>query len=332
MTGFLEYYLSWSEPAKRAYATGFSAQLPSSYSSAEQVVVCGMGGSGVAGDYVAALASAYGGAPVYSVKGAEPPKWAGRRTLVYAVSFSGNTRETLNCARLAYSQGAGVVAVTTGGMLAEWARRRGVPVLLVEHAPAPRAGWPQLFYTLLGSLKAQGLIQIPDSDVDESLQELSVGVNEARAKARELASWVVNTTTIPVLVAPEPYYPLAIRARSEFAENSKLFTVATMLPEAGHNELEAWASTQHPLEFIVFDPAEEPWTRLMSEALGLARPTSIHRLALHGGSMLTKLVWGTWVVGLASIEAAQSRGLDPEKLTAVKAFRSIVEKTTAWGA
>lgn len=46
------------------------------------------------------------------------------KTLVFAVSYSGNTVETLNSAKAAYDKGASVVAVTSGGKLKEFANEK----------------------------------------------------------------------------------------------------------------------------------------------------------------------------------------------------------------
>ena len=327
---FLDYYLSWSGPARRAYAAGAAARLPASAARGGRVLACGMGGSGVAGDYLAALATAYGGSVIVSSKGPRPPAWAGEGSLVLAVSFSGNTRETLECAARARQQGAYVVAVTSGGRLAAAARRWGQPVLVVEEAPAPRAGWPQLFYTMLGLLSANGLLNVPQWDIEASLSLLAdPGLVEKRGEA--LAKWLVGADGLVVVVAPEPLYPAAIRARSELAENTKMVAAATMLPEAGHNELEAWASSGRPLDFLVLDPGIEPWSRLLSEAAGLAKPSSIRVAHAEGGTLLQRLVWFTWLMGVASVKAAIARGVDPYRLTAVKAFRRVVEEATEWG-
>ncbi|NOZ89001.1 MAG: SIS domain-containing protein [Crenarchaeota archaeon] len=331
MGGFLDYYLSWAGPARRAFAAGYAWSLPAAYASSEAVLVCGMGGSGVAGDYLASVAGFYGGAPVYVVKGADVPAWVGRSVLVFAVSFSGNTRETLECARRAVERGARVAAVTTGGRLAVWARERGLPVAIVEEAPAPRAGWPQLFYTLLGAAAGAGLVYAPRADVEESLSLLE---NRERVEgdAERLARIAAEAGSLLVAVAPEPYAAVARRLGSEFAENAKRLVVPAELPEAGHNMLEAWASSGVTIEFIVLDPGVEPWSGLLAEALGLARPAALHRFVLEGSSPLAKLVWGTWLAGVASVRAALLRGVDPEKLTAVKSFRAVVEKVTRWGA
>ncbi|BEP17765.1 hypothetical protein PYJP_11170 [Pyrofollis japonicus] len=327
---FYEYYLSWANPARRAYSTGLSLSLPAAYSSSQVIVVCGMGGSGAAGDYLASISARYGGTPVIALKEADPPSWVSRGALVYAVSFSGNTRETLNCARRSYELGAHVVAVTTGGRLAAWARERSLPVAVVEQAPAPRAGWPQLFYTLLGSLIGNGFLNVPGTDVEDSLRLL--GEKEAAEKrAEELASWLHEAKENRVVLAPAPYYPVAVRIRSELAENAKTASDASQVPESGHNILEGWAS-EGRYHFLVVDPGEEPWSKLLEEFVALARPADFHVEKLLGDNMVSKMVWGTWLAGLSSVKLAAMKGVDAEKLSAIKMFRRVVEETTEWGA
>ena len=330
MNGFYEYYLSWEEPARRAYLSGLSLGLPASYAASSLVLVCGMGGSGAAGDYLAVLAARYGGSVIASLKEAEPPHWVSRGALVYAASFSGNTRETLNCARRSYELGGHVVAITTGGKLAAWARERNLPVAIVEQAPAPRAGWPQLFYTLLGSLVGNGLLNTPGPHIEESLRLLSER-KEAENQASETASWLKAVQSNLVVLAPAPYHPVAVRTRSELAENAKTASDASQVPESGHNILEGW-SNEARYSFLVIDPLEEPWSKLLEEFMGLARPADFYVEKLRGTNMVAKMVWGTWIAGLASVKLAEMKGYEAEKLTAVKLFRSIVEKTTEWGA
>jgi len=140
---YLFYRDEWGRAARESFEAGLQLELPPAYAAASEVVVCGMGGSGAAGDYLATLSAWYGGVPVHVVKGPNLPRWASRGTLVVAVSFSGNTRETLNCAREAAEAGSMLLAVTRGGRLGEWAEGNGYPVARLSYAPAPRAGWPK---------------------------------------------------------------------------------------------------------------------------------------------------------------------------------------------
>ena len=89
----------------------------------DQVLVLGMGGSGIAGDVVEAIAAPRMSIPVIVSKGYECPSFVGRRTLVMAVSFSGETEETLHAASIAHDLGARIVAVTGGGSLGDMARQ-----------------------------------------------------------------------------------------------------------------------------------------------------------------------------------------------------------------
>src|SRR3954451_17866786 len=107
----------------------------------EHIVVLGMGGSGVSGDVLAAAAGPFLPVPVIVSKGYELPAFVGESSLVFAISFSGNTEETVEAASAAAVEGAHMVVVTQGGELGRLAESWGVPSVLVpEDIPVPRAG------------------------------------------------------------------------------------------------------------------------------------------------------------------------------------------------
>ena len=106
-------------------AAAETAQLVDGLPDPEQidnVLVLGMGGSGVSGDLLATVAGPFMPLPVVVVKGYEPPSYVNDRTLVFAMSFSGNTEETLDAVTTAVNAGCRVVAVTQGGLLADRCR------------------------------------------------------------------------------------------------------------------------------------------------------------------------------------------------------------------
>ncbi|MFP5317879.1 MAG: SIS domain-containing protein, partial [Acidimicrobiia bacterium] len=106
----------------------------------ENVVVLGMGGSGIAGDILLATAAPFMPVPVVVVKGYELPAFVGEGSLVIAISFSGNTEETIEAATEAAMQGAKMAVVASGGGLADLAQGWGAPVVGVPTSiPQPRA-------------------------------------------------------------------------------------------------------------------------------------------------------------------------------------------------
>jgi len=326
---YLFYRDEWFRAAREAYELGYSMSLPASYSSPSEVIVCGMGGSGAAGDYLAALAAAYGGQPVYVVKSATLPRWASRRTLVMAVSFSGNTRETLNCAREARERGAMLVAFTRGGRLGEWAASNGIPLVKLGYAPAPRAGWPNIFYSMLGLSLNLGVVAVPRGEVEESIRMLAE-TSRAEEEAMKLTEWLSDASKgLLAIVAPEPYYPAAVRFRSELAENAKIASDASQLPELGHNIIVGW-SRRNDLYMLILHPHESPWTELLQELPTIAGTEKAYTLKLEAKGYLPKLVWATWIAGLSSTAYAERNNIDPEDIPAIREFRRLVEEKTNW--
>ena len=83
----------------------------------ENVVVLGMGSSGIVGDVLTAVAAPFMPVPVTVVKGYVPPDHVGTGSFVLAVSFSGDSEETIEAATAAYEAGAALVVVSGGGEL-----------------------------------------------------------------------------------------------------------------------------------------------------------------------------------------------------------------------
>ncbi len=104
------------------------------------LVVCGMGGSAIGGDLATAALGDRATRPITTVRGYALESWTGPDSLVLCASYSGDTEETLACFEAAGVAGAGRVALTTGGKLAEAARAEGVPVIGVPGRDAAARG------------------------------------------------------------------------------------------------------------------------------------------------------------------------------------------------
>lgn len=111
-------------------------------SAVTSILVLGMGGSGISGDIMALVASEHGRVPVEVSRHYELPAHVGPHTLVMAVSFSGDTEETVVAAEAAVAAGAPVVAVTTGGALGDLVSAAGGGVCgLPKGIPLPALRW-----------------------------------------------------------------------------------------------------------------------------------------------------------------------------------------------
>ena len=158
----------------------------------EQVVVIGMGGSGIAGDVVAAIAAPMLAVPVLVVKSYECPAFVDSHTLVFAVSASGNTEETLQAAADAAEAGAAMVAVTGGGKLARAGR---VPERTHHRRalddPQPRAGLGAMAIPPLVVLDEMGLFRGGQYWIDAAVHQLRLRRDELAGAGESSAAATV---------------------------------------------------------------------------------------------------------------------------------------------
>ncbi len=327
--GLLEAYLDWKGQALRALEENKGLGVEAG----REVVVCGMGGSGIVGDYLASLSTRLGGLPVYVVKDYRLPRWVGDESLVVAVSYSGNTVETLSCYSEAVEKKAKRLVVTSGGRLGERAKRLGDPVAVVEKGPAARAVFASLFYATLAPLAEAGAVRVGLRELETAARVLEPSV-EARREAESLAR-ATSGGRVVVFTACCEYAALAWRLKNEYNENAKAAAKAESLPELGHNEIQSWPSAAEKYTLVLLDPGEEPHTSLLQGAAGIAGLES-YRLVLRGESFLERILWGSLVGGLASIKLAELRGVDPAEIPAIKEYRGRVEELLAriegaWG-
>ena len=209
----------------------------------ENVVVLGMGGSGIAGDVLVAAAAPFMPVPVTVVKGYEPPDFVGPGSLVFAVSFSGDTEETVEAAAGAYEAGASLVVVAGGGTLVSLAGEWDVPVVPVPAGiPQPRAALGALAIPPLMLLEEIGLFPGASQWVDQAVDQLRARRDELvrpGSRAEDLARRIGRT--IPLVHSSGALgAAAALRWKAQINENAKCPAFFNVYPELCHNELAGW--------------------------------------------------------------------------------------------
>jgi glucose/mannose-6-phosphate isomerase len=248
MSGLLDsigmFDLAAALPEQLAAAVGLAAavdDLPS-HDDIEQVVVLGMGGSGIAGDVLAAVAGPFMPVPVLVVKGYEAPASVGDGTLCFAISYSGDTEETVEAAQAAAVAGARMVVLSTGGALGELARSWGAPHLVLPECPMPRAGIGSVSVPPLLVLERVGLFPGATQYVTDAIDQLSrrrdkliVDGGPAQRLAREIGR------TMPVAYGGDALgAAAAYRFKCQVNENAKAPAFCAAVPEMAHNEICGW--------------------------------------------------------------------------------------------
>jgi glucose/mannose-6-phosphate isomerase len=318
------------------------------------VVVAGMGGSGISGDVLAAVAGAACPVPIVVHRGYGLPAWVGAADLVLAVSCSGRTEETLSAADEAARRGTSLLGVgATGSPLADRCATARAPYVPVAMQSAPRATLWGLATPLLLAGARLGLLELGENDTDleaaavrlEQVAEAcrpdrEAFVNPGKTLALELAG------ALPMCWGAGQVGPVAAtRLSCQLAENAKYPSIAGALPEAQHNQVVALdgqfatgsdddlfrdrvdddAAVRLRLVLLDDERDDTPSPRTeVSEELADGRGVPITRLRAEGSSAVERLASLVGLVDYASVYLAIAQGIDPSPVVAIDELKKRI--------
>jgi len=297
----------------------------------DNIVVLGMGGSGIAGDVLASVANSTLTVPVTVLKQYRCPKFVGPRTLAFALSYSGGTEETESMAEGVLDSGAALVVVSKGGGLGSLADRSGSLRLTCPDGYLPRAALGALIAPLFATLEGIGLL--PDaskwlSDAvsqlasrrDRCAPEVAGTANAAREIARQIGR------TIPLVYGGGALGAVAaMRWKCDVNENAKAPAFWNTHPELDHNEICAWGQhgdvtrqlltvveLRHGFEHPRLEPRFAITRELMREAVH-----DILEVRAEGDGRLAQLLDLMYVGDWVSCYLALDNDVDPGPIDAI---------------
>ena len=287
--------------------------------SATSVIVAGMGGSGIAGRLAQALAEQCGGVRVSAWSDYGLPAWADGSEHLIAVSYSGNTAETLSSAGRAAELGCNWEAITTGGRLTELARQQNAPVTAVEPGHQPRAALPLLLVPLLRRLTLPGI----EAQVAETAEVLAEPAGDAVAIAAQLGG------KLPFIYGAGGLATVAYRWRCQIEENAKQLAVHHALPELDHNEIVGWAAPPGNAVIVALREPDEP-TRVAArwEATRAAAwcDVPVIECRARGESPLARWLSLVQLGDAVSVELAHLNGVEPTPVVMIEELKRRLEE------
>jgi glucose/mannose-6-phosphate isomerase len=298
----------------------------------ENIVYAAMGSSALAG--LASKSWSEYTVPFEISRNYDMPSYVSKNTLVIVASYSGNTEESLSALAHAEQAGSQIAIITNGGKLAEIAKEKGYPFLVLPKVEQPR-------FAVLYSLKAL-LIMLEQAGVLKTQ-----GVNAELAKIAEvfklsIESWLPMTPTVHnkakqialdvigksvVLYSGPELAPAAYRWKTGFNENAKNVAWCSQYPECSHNEFIGW--TSHPIEkpYAVIDIRSsfehervQKQFALTERLLSGRRPAPISVTA-EGADTFEQQIWAILLGDFVTIYTALLNGVNPLPVALVEKFK-----------
>jgi len=326
------------EQCSEAWTQVKGVELPDLAQAKDHVVICGMGGSAIAGDLAADLAEAQAGLPITVVRDFRMPFTPHVRTLVAVCSYSGETQETLSLFQQAVDAGSSVVAVTGGGSLARLAGEGGIPILNVNTKGEPRSAVGYNLMLLLGLLQRLGLVETKDSDVHsavEAIKQQIAVLNPDRPTESNLAKQIALELCgrLPLICGGGIFRGVARRWKTQLNENSKIWAFFETIPELLHNTVESFRtpSADGPsITALVLEPGDgtsEAVSRYRLVPEMLKRRGIPHRTLQGSGESPLSQLLGMLILGdYVSYYLALLQGIDPSPNPGIDEAKELLSK------
>ncbi|MEM9050924.1 MAG: bifunctional phosphoglucose/phosphomannose isomerase [Bacteroidota bacterium] len=295
----------------------------------KNVLVSGLGGSGIGGKFASQLVWDKCSVPVNVVNDYRIPAWVNEETLFIACSYSGNTEETLSTLEEAMSKGASISCVTSGGKLEALAKEHGFNMIKIPAGQPPRTSFGYNALQQLFIYSAYGLID--DSFVADlsAAAELLVSEKEAiHREAKEIANTIIGR--IPVVYSETYWEAVAVRFRQQINENAKTLCWHHALPEMNHNELVSWAGGSKDYAVLMIrTPEDHPGTakRMDLSKEIIERYTDIIiELKPKGSTRVEMFYYLTHLVDWISYYMAVEKDVDPIEIDVIDYFKAQLAK------
>lgn len=315
---------------REALEIGAAAKLTPSAKPIHNILVAGLGGSGIGANFVIEFTRHELKVPMMVTKGYDLPSYVNENTLLICSSYSGNTEETVMTLELGIKAGAKICVITSAGKLLARAQELGLDYITVPAGkPSPRACLGYSFVQQLYILKFHGFTT--DSylkQVVSSIELLEREMEDIKHRAQILANGLDGK--LPIIYTTDRMEAVAIRFRQQINENAKVLCWHHVVPEMNHNELVGWREQPGKFAVVIFrnsDDFPRNATRIdINKEVIKDHTDTIIELWSKGDSLLERAMYyvhlGDWV----SWYLSELRGVDAVEVKAIDFLKNELAK------
>ncbi len=295
----------------------------------QNIVVTGLGGSGIGGTIISELVGDVCPVPVLVNKDYFLPAYVNASSLVIISSYSGNTEETLAAMKQAVDKKAQVVCITSGGKVEEIAKANSYDVIKIPGGMPPRSC---IGYSLIQLIKIFTFYKFAPAtlmdDAKKSIELLNSEQTAIRSLAEQTAKKLLHK--IPVIYSLGSCEGVSVRFRQQINENSKMLCWHHVFPEMNHNELVGWTTKNDDLVVITFKTSfDYDRTKKRYE---VAKPvfekycSGVIDITAKGVSRLEQYMYlinlGDWI----SLYLAEIKNIDPVEVNIIDHLKKELSK------
>ncbi len=298
------------------------------------IVISGVGGSAISGDIIIDWIWEKSLIPIIVNRDYRLPRFAGEKTLVIAVSYSGDTFETLTQFYEAYKRKCILFSVSSGGKLKEISEKLNIPFLKVKEGLPPRAALPCLLPAIAYILsKFEFSISLSELEaaankMDEIKKECKFSRKLEENLAKKMALNIIGK--YPVIYAFANMSSVARRIKDQINENSKTPAKFEFLPEACHNEIEGIHSLEKENFCFLFvegqEKMEEEIIKAFKEVLRENGFINIYDVPVKGEKKIEKILSSIYFGDFLSFYLSLASKIDPTITRNIQKYKKRISE------
>lgn len=295
----------------------------------KNVLICGMGGSGIGGRLVAKWLEGELSVPVSFALDYEIPGFVSKHTLVIGSSYSGNTEETLSSVNQALEKGAQLIGITSGGKMRDLCEANGYDVIVVPGGNPPRSALAYSLVQLLHIFSELGLSSKMRLEEMAKARDLIVAEQDSIQEiSREMANFIHGN--VAIFYGTTDYEPVLVRARQQFNENGKNLGWSHAIPEMNHNELVGWGGGDDRFALVMLETDDvhpRNARRIEITKATIAKKTK-HMMIVKskGSSRIERSIYFINIVDWASLHITELNGADPIDIEIIDYLKDELSK------
>ncbi|MBP9884303.1 MAG: bifunctional phosphoglucose/phosphomannose isomerase [Chitinophagales bacterium] len=315
---------NFTKQMAEAIEIGKAVKLSPRHKEIRNVVVAGLGGSGIGANLVAELISAKMKLPFVVCKDYSLPEFADEHTLLIVSSYSGNTEETLHAMEDGIKRTCKIICITSGGSMVALAKKAALDVVIIPGGMPPRSC---LAYSFIQQLFVLSYYNLIDDGfivgIKEAISHLDKEEKRIIKQAKSIAK-KINKKMI-VLYSAANMEAVSMRWRQQLNENSKVLCWHHVIPEMNHNELVGWRA---PGKYAVILLRNDTDYSRIQQRMNIAKniisqyTPNIIEIYSKGDSFIEKSLFlihlGDWV----SYFLAEIRKVDPVEVNVIEYLKA----------
>jgi len=297
----------------------------------QNIVICGMGGSGIGGMLAKDILIDHIKLPIAFCKSYVLPHFVSEHSLVICSSYSGNTEETLALFEQALAKKAQIISISSGGELIALSEKENVQSITIQGGKQPRAAVGLSLVQQIHILGHLFLSEVEKKSLFQNLQdicgELKTKADDYQQEAKNIATKLVSRKLN--VFAETRFASLVTRFVQQINENAKQKIGEGIIPEMNHNQLVAYKDfDQNDVVILVnashYLPQNKKRVHFLKEQLN-KQGTSIIEITKSGNTTAEVFVKTLYLMDLVSVELAKLKNIDPEEVEVIHSLKHFLK-------